>query len=110
VAGESVSWSSLSRDSVACWRMSCCPARLKWVRYGVDLPAFECVALPSLAAPPKGVVVIDELGKIKLASAPFRGAVSVLPDRGASIVATVHVFPHPFTDALKRHLESRCGR
>jgi nucleoside-triphosphatase len=76
----------------------------------VDLPAFECVALPSLAAPPKGVVVIDELGKIKLASAPFRGAVSVLPDRGASIVATVHVFPHPFTDALKRHLESRCGR
>jgi nucleoside-triphosphatase len=72
-------------------------------RYGVDLPAFECVALPSLAAPPKGVVVIDELGKMELASAPFRDAVSVLLDRGASIVATVHVFPHPFTDALKRH-------
>jgi nucleoside-triphosphatase len=72
-------------------------------RYGVDLSAFERIALPALAAPPGAVIVIDELGKMELASAPFRGAVSGLLDRGASVVATVHVFPHPFTDALKRH-------
>jgi nucleoside-triphosphatase len=47
-------------------------------------------------------VVIDELGKMELASAPFRDAVSALFNRGASIVAMVHVFPHPFTDALMR--------
>jgi nucleoside-triphosphatase len=70
-------------------------------KYGVDLPAFEGIALPALAVPPKGVVVIDELGKMELASAPFRDAVSVLLDRNASVVASVHVFPHPFTDALK---------
>jgi nucleoside-triphosphatase len=71
-------------------------------KYGVDLHAFERIALPALAAPPKGVVVIDELGKMELASAPFRDAVCALLDRNASVVATVHVFPHPFTDALKR--------
>jgi nucleoside-triphosphatase len=39
---------------------------------------------------------------MELASAAFRDAVSALLDGNASIVATVHVFPHPFTDALKR--------
>jgi nucleoside-triphosphatase len=71
-------------------------------RYGVDLSTFERIALPALVAPRNGVVVIDELGKMEIASAPFRDAVSTLFDRGASIVAMVHVFPHPFTDALTR--------
>jgi nucleoside-triphosphatase len=71
-------------------------------KYGVDLPTFERIAIPALAAPPRGVVVIDELGTMELASAAFRDAVSALLDGNASIVATVHVFPHPFTDALKR--------
>lgn len=70
-------------------------------RYGVDLASFERVALSSIAEP-KGVVVIDELGKMELASREFRQAVSALLEADRTIVATVHVFAHPFTDALKR--------
>jgi nucleoside-triphosphatase len=71
-------------------------------RYGVDLQAFERIALPALVAPKRGgVVVVDELGKMELASAAFREAVSVLWDRDVAVVATVQLHHHPFTDALK---------
>jgi nucleoside-triphosphatase len=72
-------------------------------RYGVDLATFERVALPALRTPGTGgVVVVDELGKMELASAPFRDAVVELLERDVAVVATVHVTPHRFTDALKR--------
>jgi nucleoside-triphosphatase len=72
-------------------------------RYGVDLDAFERVALPALAEPPRhGVVLIDELGKMELASEPFREAISQLFDADVSLVAAAHVFGDPFTDRLKR--------
>jgi nucleoside-triphosphatase len=70
-------------------------------RYGVDLEEFERLALRSLEAP-ASVVLIDELGKMELASEPFREAVRNLFDGPLPIVATVHTFRHPFTDALKR--------
>lgn len=70
-------------------------------KYGVDLASFERVALPSIASP-AGVVVIDELGKMELASSEFRRAVSALFETDRSIVATVHASAHPYTDALKR--------
>jgi nucleoside-triphosphatase len=82
-------------------------------RYGVDLPAFERVALPVMAAPqPVGVVVVvvDELGRMELASAAFRDAMSDLLDREVAVVATVHVHRHPFTDALKRRPDLRVVR
>jgi nucleoside-triphosphatase len=72
-------------------------------RYGVDLEAFERVALPALkAARHPDVVVLDELGKMELASQRFCDEVSALFDRPIPVVATIHVFQHPFTDALKR--------
>jgi nucleoside-triphosphatase len=75
-------------------------------RYGVDLEAFERIALPALAKPPRrGVVVIDELGKMELASEPFREAVSALLETPVNVVATVHVFRDAFTDALKRRTD-----
>jgi nucleoside-triphosphatase len=75
-------------------------------KYGVDLAAFERVALPALADPGTGdVVVIDELGKMELASAAFRDAVQRLLGTDCSLVATVHIHRHPFTDALKRRIE-----
>jgi nucleoside-triphosphatase len=77
------------------------PGQPRVGRYGVDLAAFERVALPALKPATNRVVIIDELGKMELASRPFRDAVSALFDRGASVVATVHVFRHPFTDALR---------
>jgi nucleoside-triphosphatase len=72
-------------------------------RYGVDLDAFEHIAVPSLTdPPPHSVVLIDELGKMELASELFRKAVSLLFDADVGLVATVHVFRDPFTDRLKR--------
>jgi len=71
-------------------------------RYGVDLPAFEQVALPALdAAGRADVVVLDELGKMELASDRFCDAVTELFHSPSSVVATIHVFRHPFTDVLK---------
>ncbi len=75
-------------------------------KYGVDLKAFEQVALSALGdTATGGVVVIDELGKMELGSAAFRDAVQRLVEAHCSLVATVHVHRHPFTDALKRRIE-----
>jgi nucleoside-triphosphatase len=80
-------------------------------RYGVDLAAFERLALPAMATPRRaGVVVVDELGKMELASAAFREAVSELLQRDVAVVATVQVHRHPFTDGLKRRPDLRGER
>jgi nucleoside-triphosphatase len=72
-------------------------------RYGVDIEEFERLALPQLDAPSsEGVVLIDELGKMELASARFRETVAALFDADVPLVATVHAFRHPFTDELKK--------
>jgi nucleoside-triphosphatase len=71
-------------------------------KYGVDLEAFERVALAALEPPAGEALVIDELGKMELASARFREAVSALLEADVPLVATVHAFQHPFTDELKR--------
>jgi nucleoside-triphosphatase len=71
-------------------------------RYGVDVDQFERLALPELEPPSRGVVMIDELGKMELASERFREAVLALFERSVPIVATVHTARHPFTDELKR--------
>ena len=71
-------------------------------RYGVDLAAFERVALPALHTPASGVVVVDELGKMELASTAFRAAVLELLGWDVAVVATVQGARHRFTDALKR--------
>jgi nucleoside-triphosphatase len=80
-------------------------------RYGVDLAAFERVALPALGDPgPGGVVVADELGKMELASAAFRATVVELLGRDVAVVATVHQTRDRFTDALKRRPDIRVVR
>ena len=71
-------------------------------KYGVDIEAFERLALPALEHTSRGVVVIDELGKMELASPPFCAGVAKIFDSPANVVATIHVFRHSFTDALKR--------
>ncbi len=46
-------------------------------------------------------MVVDELGKMELASPAFREAVVRLMDGAGGVLATVHAANHPFTDALK---------
>ncbi|HXF74215.1 MAG TPA: NTPase, partial [Actinomycetota bacterium] len=77
------------------------PGPVRVGRYGVDVGALERVALPALlGAPADAVVLVDELGKMELASERFRAAVGDLLERPLPVVATVHVHRHPFTDAL----------
>jgi nucleoside-triphosphatase len=72
-------------------------------RYGVDLDALERVALPALAEVRSGAtVIVDELGKMELASAAFRAAVLDLLERPVPVVATAQVAGNPFTRELKR--------
>lgn len=72
-------------------------------KYGVDLGALDQTGVPALRAPQgEGVVILDELGKMELASEAFRDAVIRIFEGPAPVVATVHVACHPFTDALKR--------
>jgi nucleoside-triphosphatase len=72
-------------------------------RYGVALEDLERVAVPLLERADGGsIVVVDELGKMELASPRFRDAVSRVLARPLPLVATVHAFRHPFTDAIKR--------
>lgn len=71
-------------------------------RYGVDLTAFERAALPSLHEP-GDVVVIDELGKMELASTRFVDAVHDLLASDRPVLASVHAHQHPVTDRIKQH-------
>jgi nucleoside-triphosphatase len=71
-------------------------------RYGVVLEDLELLAIPALSAD-ADLVVADELGKMELASGPFREAVTVLFERPVPVVATVQTHAHPFTDDLKSH-------
>ena len=71
-------------------------------RYGVDLGALERVALPALAEGGGGsTAIVDELGKMELASDAFRAAVLDLLGRPVSIVATAQLAEHPFVRELK---------
>jgi nucleoside-triphosphatase len=78
----------------------------------VDLAAFDRVARSALRTPRTDgvVVVVDELGKMELASAAFRDAVRELLDRDVAVVATVHQARHRFTDALRRRPDVRVVR
>jgi nucleoside-triphosphatase len=73
-------------------------------RYGVDVAAFERVALPAVgrAVQGDGVAVIDELGQMELLSEEFVREVHRLFDQGRPLVAAVHLKAHPVTDAFKR--------
>lgn len=77
-----------------------CPGPPRVGRYGVALGEFERLAVPALRVP-ADAVLIDELGKMELASGAFTDAVSNLLEEETPVVATVHAFRHPFTDRLK---------
>ena len=73
-------------------------------KYGVDVPAFERIALPALrdAMSRKRIVVMDEIGKMELASPRFCDTVREALDSPLIVVATVMARPNPFVDEIKR--------
>jgi len=72
-------------------------------KYGVDVPAFARIALPALrnAIQRKRIIVIDEIGKMELASRKFCGAVREALSSGKFVVATVMQHRHSFADEMK---------
>ena len=73
-------------------------------KYGVDVPAFERIALPALrdAISQKRIVLMDEIGKMELASPRFCDLVREALDSPLIVVATVMEKPHRFADEIKR--------
>jgi nucleoside-triphosphatase len=80
-------------------------------RFGVDIVAFEHVGLVALekatrlARDQAGIVVIDEIARMELASPRFAHIIETIFENSLAVVATVHVHEHPVTDALKRRPE-----
>lgn len=75
-------------------------------RYGVDVVAFEEVALLELESGLDigSTLVVDEIGKMELCSERFR---ELLPKifEAPRVLATVHAHRHPLTDGLKRRAD-----
>ena len=75
-------------------------------KYGVDLAVLDRIGVPALRAPDgDGVVIVDELGKMELSLKSLRDAVNKICDGPTSLVATVQLARHPFTDALRHRSE-----
>ncbi|MDR7482272.1 MAG: nucleoside-triphosphatase [Armatimonadota bacterium] len=73
-------------------------------RYGVEIEILERLGVASVreAAARGQVVLIDEIGKMELASAAFCCAVDEVADGPVPLVATVTLAAHPWADAFKR--------
>jgi nucleoside-triphosphatase len=75
-------------------------------RYGVDLAAFERIAVPAIEPDdPDCAVVLDELGKMELHSERFCEAITRLFESDAALLATVQATAHPLTDDLKHRTD-----
>lgn len=84
-------------------------ARVEWPgpprvgRYGVRLRDLETLAVPEIyrGIAEGKVVLIDEIGKMELASQAFRQAVQVAFASPNPVVATARAGPDPFVDSLR---------
>jgi nucleoside-triphosphatase len=76
-------------------------------KYGVDVAALERVGVPALeaAAASADVVVVDEIGKMEMASHRFRQAVESALEAGCCLLGSILLAPHPWADALKARPE-----
>lgn len=74
-------------------------------RYGVSLEDLERVGVTAIrrAIHEKGLVVIDEIGKMEMFSSRFQEAVREAIDSDKRVLGTIMFKPHPFADAIKAH-------
>lgn len=76
-------------------------SRVRVGRYGVNLEAFERLALPELARRHVDLLVVDEIGKMECASGRFRRAVEDALDAPINVLATIGTAGGPFLQALR---------
>ena len=76
-------------------------------KYGVDLAALDEVGVPALAEAiaRSQLVVVDEIGKMEMASSRFLRAVETALDGGRAVLGTILLASHPWADAIKRRPE-----
>lgn len=72
-------------------------------KYGVDLDALDRVGVPAVRAAIEAgrLVVIDEIGKMELASAAFREVVEAALGSSVPVLGTILAAPHPWADRIK---------
>jgi nucleoside-triphosphatase len=70
----------------------------------VNIAAFDRVAIPALheAVRRRDFLVIDEIGRMELASTAFVEALQAILESPIPLLATVHQAAHPVTDKLKQ--------
>ncbi len=73
-------------------------------KYGVDIDAFDGIALPSLetALERDDLVVIDEIGKMELFSRRFRTLIQKLLAGDKRILGVIHQRIDPFTQRIRQ--------
>jgi nucleoside-triphosphatase len=72
-------------------------------KYGVDVEAFEKIALPEIekAISNRNLLIIDEIGKMELFSSRFRELILAAFESDIPLLSTILYKPHPFCDRLK---------
>lgn len=74
-------------------------------KYSVDVAALDRIGVPAIrAAVSEGrLVVIDEIGKMEMASAAFCEAVEEALASPATVLGTILLASHPWADRIKAH-------
>jgi nucleoside-triphosphatase len=78
-------------------------------KYGVDVAAFEKIALAEVesAIENKRLLIIDEIGKMELFSENFRRLLSEAFNSDIKLIATIMYQSNPFCDKLKKMAGTR---
>ena len=73
-------------------------------RYGVDVDAFDGIAIPSLetALEKDELIIIDEIGKMELFSRRFRSSIQRVLASEKSILGVIHQRSDPFTERIRQ--------
>lgn len=74
-------------------------------KYGVDVAALDRVGVPAIrdAVRRRARVVIDEIGKMEMASPAFCRAVEETLEAPVVVLGTILRAPHPWADRIKHH-------
>jgi nucleoside-triphosphatase len=73
-------------------------------RYGVDVDAFDGIAIPSLesAIEREELIIIDEIGKMELFSGRFRSLIHRILASEKKILGVIHQRTDPFTERIRQ--------
>jgi len=74
-------------------------------KYGVDVDAFDEIAIPSLerALEREELIIIDEIGKMELFSRRFRSLIRRILESDERILGVIHQKTDPFTQQIRRY-------